>query len=598
MKTTFLTTLAAAAFLIPAAPATANTYDVYSCWAGAGTFRNPNASSAAWAKDQAAAGGRFTAHEDCATNSANGAMTVISLSGYPAGNGQYARLAFTAPEGSTVYSVDLWRNAWSYGTGTGASSQRNYAKVLAGGSPLSGGTDADGTADVAWGTRGTGNTTAHGIISANLMSLNASSGGANTVEYRVGCGWSAGCPTSSPAAPAPNYFAAGVDVYGARVTIQDTLPPSLAVSESGLFAAGDINGIRPVAISTATDVSGIKKLAVFADGATTPVGVLDFEQDVNRCNWANPAPCQNVTDTEIPVDTTQLADGEHAFVVKAYDAADNERASTTHYVTVKNATPAPPTDGTGGTGGAGQSGGTDPATGTGSNTGLPNGIDQSTGGGTGGSGPTTTTPKLLVTFDQNGKSKVTAKYARMITVRGHLTDGSGGPIIAAQVDYSALSTRAGARVQSLGAVRTDSSGTFTLMVATKLGSRQLRFAYSPQIGGAVAATARAQLDVTAPISMKVGPKRVRNKHSVTFRGRLGAGPIPRKGKLISLQVVVDGRWHTFAVVRSTKRGNFKYRYRFKRTYGRVTYRFRALSRYEAAYPFVAGHSKTARVRVN
>jgi len=102
----------------------------------------------------------------------------------------------------------------------------------------------------------------------------------------------------------------------------------------------------------------------------------------------------------------------------------------------------------------------------------------------------------------------------------------------------------------------------------------------------------------APVTFKVGPKRVRNKQAVLFAGRLTAGPMPRKGKLVNLQVVVDGRWHTFATVRSTKTGKFKYRYRFMRTFRRVTYRFRALSRFEAAYPFVAGHSKTIRVRVN
>jgi hypothetical protein len=415
----------------------------------------------------------------------------------------------------------------------------------------------------------------------------------------VGCGFSAGCPTASASGPAPNYFATGVEIFGARVTVSDTSVPALTVAMTGLFDGSEVSGVRQVAVQSASDVSGIKKLAVFADGSTTPVGLLDFAQDVNRCNWASPAPCQNVTDTEIPVDTTQLADGEHAFVVKAYDAADNEKASTTRFVTVKNAAPTPPptgdtgSGGAGGTGGVGQTSGTDPSSGTGSSAGLPNGVDQSGGGLT-----LTASPRLTVTFDQNGKSKLTAKYARLVNVRGRLTDGSGSPVANAQIGYSALSTRAGARVQGLGAVRTDSSGTFMLTVATKLGSRQLRFSYSPQLGGTVATTAQAQLDVTAPISLKVGPKHVSNKHSVTFRGRLSAGPIPRKGKLVSLQVVVDGRWHTFAVVRSAKGGSFKYHYRFKRTYGRVTYRFRALSRYEAAYPFVAGHSKTARVRVN
>ena len=83
-----------------------------------------------------------------------------------------------------------------------------------------------------------------------------------------------------------------------------------------------------------------------------------------------------------------------------------------------------------------------------------------------------------------------------------------------------------------------------------------------------------------------------------FRGRLAGGPIPRRGKVLNLQVVVDGHWHTFATVRTSKSGAFKYRYRFMRTYGTVTYRFRARSLYEAAYPFVAGTSKTVRIHVN
>jgi hypothetical protein len=586
MQRIFLSTLALAALLLTAAAAQANTYDVYSCWAGSGTFRNPNASSAAWVKDRSAAGGHFTAHADCGTNAYNGAMTVISLSGYQAALGEYARLAFTAPSGSTVSRVDLWRNAWSYGSGAGPSSQRNFARILANGASISGGGDADGTVDVAYGTRGTPDVTDHGLIPANLLTLNPSSLATNSIEYRVGCGWAAGCPTGSPSGPAPNYFAAGVDVFGTKVTVQDTTSPTLVVADSGAFSGGDQAGIRQVLVTQATDESGIKKLAVYADGSQTPLGVLDFEQDVNRCNWFMPAPCQNVDGVEVPIDTRQLTDGAHTFVVKTFDAAGNEKASTTHDATVKNTVDPPPSS---------VEPPSSPTTGQPTGTdGLPNGVTaQSAANASSGAGP-----KLTVVFDQNKKPAVKAKYGRMVALRGRLDDGTGAAIGSAQVDYSALVSRAGARRQSLGSVRTDSNGEFFLTVATKLGSRQLRFAYRPQLGGAVAVTSEAKLEVVAPVSLKVGPKHVHNKHAVTFSGKLGAGPIPRKGKLVNLQVVVDGRWNTFATVRSSKSGKFKYRYRFKRTYGRAKYRFRALSRFEAAYPFVAGHSKTVSVRVN
>jgi hypothetical protein len=572
MKRTVLSSLVLALLLVPSAAAEANTYDVYSCWAGYGTFRNPNASSAAWTKDQTTAGAHFATGDDCGMNSLSGSMSIVSLSGNFATRGQYAELSLRTPLGTTLAGARLWRRAWTYGSGTAGASQRNHLSVLADGSTVY--ADSDGGSDAPYGTRGTGDVTAHGIVGANLVTLLAPPASTN-LAYRVGCGFDAGCPTVHPSGPAPSYFASGVEMFGAVVSINDTTAPSLAISQTGILDASTVSGIRSFVIQSAADESGIKKLAVFADGSSSPIGVLDFEQDVNRCDWSKAAPCQNVAETEIPVDTRQLADGEHTFVVKAFDAANNEKASTTRYVIVNNTPPAP--------------------TGGGPTAGLPNGV-------TTNPDSAVATPaagaKLVVTFEPNHKPRLKAKYGRIVDLRGHLVDGNGIAVADAQVGYSALVTTAGARVQKLGSVRTDSSGAFFVSVATRLGSRRLRFTYSPQIGGAVAATAQVQLDVVAPVSFKVGPKHVRNKHSVMFRGTLGAGPIPRKGKLVNLQVVVDGHWHTFATVRSTQSGRFKFRYRFTRTYGRVTYRFRALSRYEAAYPFVAGHSKPVRLRVN
>jgi hypothetical protein len=574
--------------LVPAA-AGANTYDVYSCWAGYGTFHNPNASSAAWTRDQSSSGGHFATGDLCGVDRGSGALSVVSLSGPTAAQGQNAELSVTAPMGTTFAGASLWRRAWSYGAGSGGSSQRNALTAMAGGTSYL--SDADGTTDVPLGTRGTGDTTTHGINSGNLLILNLGSRSPTKFSYRVSCGFAAGCLTTSPSSPYPNNYASGVELFGSIVTIQDSTPPGLTVGNTGLFDGQEAAGVESVEIQSAGDSAGIKRVAVFADDAVVPIGVLDYDEDVNHCDWAQLAPCQNVAEVAIPVDTAQLPDGLHSFVVKAFDAADNERASTTHYVMVRNQgapdpTPDPTPNPT-----------PDPApgdSGAPSDTGLPNGtVDGGTGGSVAESGP----PKLSVSFESNGQARYAAKYNRMVVVRGVLSDGTGARIANAQVDYSAQSTTPRARVQNLGSVRTDSSGTFNLAVATKLGSRKLRFAYSPQIGGAPAASAEAQLNVIAPVSLKISPKHVRNGKSVTFRGRLSAGPIPHKGKLVNLQVRLYGHWHTFATVRTTKSGRFKYRYRFRRTYGYVVYRFRARSRYEAAYPFVAGSSHTVRVAV-
>jgi hypothetical protein len=47
-------------------------------------------------------------------------------------------------------------------------------------------------------------------------------------------------------------------------------------------------------------------------------------------------------------------------------------------------------------------------------------------------------------------------------------------------------------------------------------------------------------------------------------------------------------------VRTDRRGRFHARYRF-RTGASGTYAFRAVSRYEAAYPYIAGHSASVHV---
>jgi len=589
-------TTTALLLLIPAA-AHANTYDVFSCWAGYGTFHNPNASSAAWTRDQASSGGHFAIGDLCGVDRGSGALSIVSLAGPSASQGQNAEVAITAPMGTTIAGASVWRRAWTYGTGSGGSSQRNSLTALASGASYL--ADADGATDVPLGTRGTGDMTNHGINGGNLLTLNLGSRMPAKFSYRVGCGFAAGCPTSSTSSTYASNYASGAEIYGSIVTVQDSSDPGLIVGDTGLFDGQKAVGVAPVEVQSAGDSAGIKRLAVFADDAVLPIGVLDYEQDVNHCDWAQVAPCQNVSGVAIPVDTTRLPDGLHSFVVKAFDAADNERASTTHYVTVDNQpdavvdppsdpTPAPPGGDPAPVSGGGGSG-TPP-----SEAGLPNGtVDGGTGGSVEASGP----PRLTVAFDHNGKTRYAARYNRMVVVRGVLVDGTGARIANAQVDYSAQSTTPRARVQNLGSVRTDSSGTFNLTIATKLGSRKLRFAYSPQIGGTPATSAEAQLDVIPPVGLKVGPKHVRNGKSVTFRGRMSAGPIPRKGKLVNLQVRLYGHWHTFATVRTGKSGRFKYRYRFRRTYGYVVYRFRARSRYEAAYPFVAGSSHTVRVAV-
>src|SRR5947209_16478431 len=80
--------------------ARAGTYDVYSCWAGADSFRNPGANASAWGKTSAQ-GDRYQPFDQCGSGTGNG-FGVASVSGYDAPQGLRGDATFAAPEGAAV----------------------------------------------------------------------------------------------------------------------------------------------------------------------------------------------------------------------------------------------------------------------------------------------------------------------------------------------------------------------------------------------------------------------------------------------------------------------------------------------------------------
>jgi hypothetical protein len=103
--------------------------------------------------------------------------------------------------------------------------------------------------------------------------------------------------------------------------------------------------------------------------------------------------------------------------------------------------------------------------------------------------------------------------------------------------------------------------------------------------------------VRAGSTIHASDSKVLNGQTVRFHGRLRGNSVPPGGKLIELQVVLRGRWHTFATVHTGPRGRWHYDYRFDGTQGRQRYRFRVRIPREAEYPFETGHSRAVRVKV-
>jgi hypothetical protein len=552
----------AVAALAAAPMARAGTYDVYSCWAGHDSFRNPNANASAWAKINDNVGGQYSSFDQCGTHP-NG-MGVISVGGYEAPAGRYGEVAFSAPPGTRVQAVQLWRTAWSRGTGSGGDSKRNFLRLLADGAQAPQGDAFDGSNEVPDGAAGTTDEANFGVIPANAMTADLSSATPSAISYRVGCSFSV-CPTGD----SNGSFAAGVKIHGAIVTLRDTSEPEMSVAGSGLLAAGEHKGVETVHVDFAKDNTGIKRLAVFNDDNTSPIGVVDYERNPDKCAWWQAIPCQDVSGVDIPVDTKRVSDGDHKIVVRAYDSAENARTVTLGPVTVRNGSPATPTS-------------------------FSNGIGR---GATNGFNATDTAV-LTAWFGRNKRGRLLNPFARYASIRGRLTDTAGIPVNAAEV---VIANRAapGAPEVPIGVAQTDPTGGFRFLLPARGTTRQVVISYRSHLGDPTPVAVKVLgLRVRAGVRLKVHPHHVRNGDAITFRGRLLGGPVPRAGKLIDMQVRIGRRWHTFATTRANARGRFAHRYRFTRSYERIRYRFRALARAEAAYPYATGGSNSVSVRVN
>jgi len=81
-------------------------------------------------------------------------------------------------------------------------------------------------------------------------------------------------------------------------------------------------------------------------------------------------------------------------------------------------------------------------------------------------------------------------------------------------------------------------------------------------------------------------------------GGIAEGFRPARRESCTVYDSPGGRWRTFATPRSKRNGRFKTSYKFERTFGPRTFRFRARVRREAGYPYELGSSHRVKVRVS
>lgn len=187
---------------------------------------------------------------------------------------------------------------------------------------------------------------------------------------------------------------------------------------------------------------------------------------------------------------------------------------------------------------------------------------------------------------------------------GRLLDLAGAPIANAIVD---IHTRpffpaAGAATgdwTALGSAMTDPDGVFRAQIPGG-ASRSIQVTYASGRRDTAPAVVQTNVAIAASITAKARSTRVRNRRSVVIRGRV-AGPIPRGGVAVALEVREPDRWIPVAttrrLVRTSDSGGFVLAYRFLKTFRPATYRFRVVADEDSAFPYARGASRSIDIHV-
>jgi hypothetical protein len=190
-------------------------------------------------------------------------------------------------------------------------------------------------------------------------------------------------------------------------------------------------------------------------------------------------------------------------------------------------------------------------------------------------------------------NRARVQLGAQVELSGRVKARTGGPIVGAEVR---ITTRSATSPEQLVAtLRTDQKGRYTYV--TRAMSTSVVRVVHPGTSTTLPSQREVTLLVPANSTIRASPRHLVNGRAVTFTGRLRSLPVPAGGKLVELQVVLSHRWQTFRTVRTTSDGEWSVRYRFRRSCGLLTYRFRARLPAESGYPFEGGRTTAVGVRV-
>jgi len=388
------------------------------------------------------------------------------------------------------------------------------------------------------------------------------------------------CQGKEQTGKCPAAFDAEAKLLSAEIILSTNATPS-ASGFTGPLLEGAASGNATMSF-TARDLNGpgVYTVTVKLDGEPVYSGTPDSnggkctvlgKNENNVREFQNTQPCPQNVPVTIEVPTGRYTNGEHQLAVEVEDATGKVASVYGGPITINNHPPV-----------------TTPS--------LPS--STVTAATPPERGPCNGTPcdeaaKLIATAGE--PTTITRPLGRStVTLTGRLTSPTGAPIHGAQVKLL-QQTVGSAAVTPIASTTTGANGSWSLKVPAG-ASRLLQVAfYSHTLDTLPASTLDFHENVQGAVSMHA-PHRARIGRALVFSGQLHGGYVPASGESVQMEIFYGGRWRTIEVLPTNSKGQWSYKYVFTLDVG-ASYRFRAVTVPNGAYPFMPVASKPVRVTV-
>lgn len=337
---------------------------------------------------------------------------------------------------------------------------------------------------------------------------------------------------------------ATLTVRSMDIRLRDDFAPVVNVA----FPTTELSGVVQIPFDAADRGGGVFQSELVVDGVARSRESVDGNDGACAIPFTKRVPCKLSTSGISTFDTTSLPNGNHTIALNVYDATgENVTSAGPVTVSVRNAGSA--------------------------------------------AGPAAAGARVV---GFRPRRDVRTAFARPVVLRGRLLDNAGAALAGAEVGAYAALDVPGAKSKLVAKATTGPDGAFRIVVPS---GPSRRIVVRPVSGtGAQAWSLRTR--VRAPIALMPSRKRLRNGDKLLLTAYLVGTKPPAGSADVAFQVRIGKRWRTFARTAFDKRGLAQIEHRFRVTFQRITYRFRALTLKRKRFPFEDSRSRVVSVRVN